>query len=101
MIVSLLIFGVVFFRWFLFQRFLGTKRMFLFDAVMWTAIAAWNLTAVNFAALNGWGVVNLLMTGLCLWWAWLASKRFLNFDELMKAAKNEQGKSNTGTTSGS
>jgi hypothetical protein len=101
MFTSLAVFFLVFFRWVLFQRFLGAKRMHLFDAIMWTAIAAFNFSAIKLAALDGWGVVNLLMTGLCLFWAYGAGKRFLNYDELVKAANNEQGKSGTGTASGS
>jgi hypothetical protein len=96
---SLAIFMFVLFRWFILHRLLGTKRMFLFDAVMWTVIAASNFAAVHFdSTFNGWSAANLAMTGLCIWWAHGAAKRFLMFDELQKVA-NGQGNSNGGTAS--
>lgn len=93
--LMLLIFVLVLFRWFILHRFLGTKRMHLFDAIMFTAFAAQNFAAVHFAALDGWGIANLAMMGLCLWWAHAAGTRFLNFDSTVA---NEQGKSDSGTT---
>ena len=89
MLIQLAILLVALFRWPLLHRFLGTKRMHLLDAVMFTVFAAMNFANVHFPV-DGWGLISLVVTGLCIWWAYSASKRFLNFE-----ASNEQGKSNT------
>ena len=96
--LMLLIFVLVSFRWPILSRFIGIKRMHLFDAVMFTAFAAQNLAAAHLNAFDGLSVLNLAVMGLCIWWARSAARRFLTFDELQKVA-NGQGNSDGGTAS--
>ena len=97
--LMLLIFVLVLFRWPILSRFIGIKRMHLFDAVMFTAFAAQQLAAAHLNAFDGLSVLNLAVMGLCIWWARSAARRFLTFDELAKAAQNGQGNSDGGTAS--
>lgn len=80
---------LVVFRWKLLEWFLGTKRMYLFDALLFTI-----LSAINFAnpGVNSWfGYTVACICGVGAFWS---TRMFTHFDEVQKV-KNEQGKPNS------
>lgn len=89
---------VVMFRWPLLEKRIGTVRMFLLDAIMWTAWAAF-LFAKPGPIWHGWldygcGILSLV-------WAVGAGRNYLKYDAIVRNIKNEQGKSNTKPDGGS
>jgi len=92
MLLFILICVLVLFRWYIFGRFLGVKNMYLFDAVMFVAIAASNFAAK--ASGDVWQLVNYACGCLCIYWSYQAGKQYLHFDEV----NNEKTKSDSGTT---
>lgn len=93
--IWLIVFVLMIFRWPILERFIGTIRMFLFDAIMWTIWAA-----INFAQPQPYPVLSFAMGCLCLWWSISSGRKYLKYDA-MRNAPDEQGKSDAGTTKGS
>lgn len=92
------LFILVVFRWQLLEKRIGTVRMFLLDAIMWTCWAAY-LFAHPGPIWSGWldygcGMLSVL-------WAIGAGRNYLKYDAIVRNAKNEQGKSDAGATKGS
>lgn len=67
---------LIVFRWFLFERFIGTKYMYLLDAAMFTAFAA-----INFAQETPWPIVSFLVAALCAYLAFSSGRKFLTYEE--------------------
>ena len=55
-LIQLVIFVVIWNRWRLFERFLGTTGMYLADTLLCTILAAWNV-----AAPGPWPVFNYIL----------------------------------------
>ncbi len=91
----LVILGFLVFRWPLLERFIGTIRMFLFDAIMFTFFAA-----MNFAQPQPYPWLSYIVGCLSIYWAFSAGRNYLKYDAIQRA-ENEQGKSNGGSAEGS
>ncbi len=77
------------FRWPLLVRFLGTVRMFLFDAVLWTIYAAYMLANPGHILWLGY-----LACGLGFLWAFQAARKYLKYSEIQRI-ENEKGNSDS------
>ncbi len=64
------------FRWPILGRFLGVKKMYLFDAVMWVAIAASNFAATHMLWLS------YICGTFSIYMCYKAGKRFLDYKEV-------------------
>ena len=93
-----IIIGLLVFRWHILERFVGTKRMLLFDALMYTVFAAANFATQQ---VGGWMWFSYAVGVACIYWAYKSGKLFLKYDELMRIANEQEGKSDGGTASGS
>jgi succinate-acetate transporter protein len=93
--MSWIILGLLIFRWPLLERFVGTIRMFLFDAVIFTVVAAANLS--NPGSIPWLGYV---LGCLCAYFAISSGSKYLKYSEVQRI-ENEQGKSDAGPTEGS
>lgn len=87
--------GLMFFRWPLLHRHLGTVKMFLFDAIMYTVIGA-----MNFANPGTSGWLSYAVGGVCVYFAISSGRKYLKYDELQRI-ENGKGKSDTGAAKGS
>jgi len=90
-----IVLGVLVFRWPLFERFLGTKRMHFADAIIFTVLSAMNFATKD---VGGWMWFSYAVGALCIYWAYKAGKTYLQFDEVNNGQK---GKSDDESASGS
>lgn len=74
------------FRWPILERFIGTIRMFLFDAIMFTIFAAVNLSSPGPIPWLGY-----VVGCLCIFWGIQAGRKYLMYSEIQRI-ENEQGK---------
>lgn len=70
-------FLAVIFRWWWLAPILGSKHMYLFDAVMWTCWAAW-----QFSQSGPLATLGFIFGILGLWWAYQAGRNYLKFEEV-------------------
>lgn len=89
---TLLICGLLFFRWPLLERFVGTIRMYLFDAILFTIIAASNIGHPG-----SWPWLGYTIGGLCTLLAFTSAQKYLKYSEIQRI-ENEQGKPKSDTT---
>ena len=97
--LTILVCVLLFFRWQILERFIGTIRMFLFDALLFTVLAA-----INFAnpGVGGWLIVSYVIGGLCIFWGIQAARKYLMYSEIQRIENDKgKGKSDDGTASGS
>ena len=87
MLFSLLVFVLILFRWSILERFIGTVRMYLFDAILGTFLAA-----MNFGQPSPWPWLGYFVAILCTWWAISSGRNYLKYDALQRK-ENGQGKS--------
>ena len=83
--MTLLIIILLVFRWKLLGAVIGTKYMYLFDALMFTVLAA-----SNFA--EPWPTapwLGYMVAGLCVFWGIVAARKFLALDALVKTQNHE------------
>ena len=76
----------VIFRWRLLERVLGTVNMYLFDAIFWTAIAAWTFASPGRGLLM---FVNFVCGALDLLFAVTAARHYVALSNLAEKVKNE------------
>lgn len=88
-ITYILIIMFLMFRWPILQRFLGTIYMFLFDAFLFTIIAA-----INLASSGPMAWLNYAISFCCIYFAISAGTKYLKYSEIQRI-ENEQGKSDT------
>lgn len=95
MLIWIAIFVFMLFRWKWLEPVLGTVKMHLFDALMWTAWAAYVFAT---PAPIFW--LNAIFGMLYILFAVSSGRKYLKLDEIVRK-RNEQGKSNTTPTAGS
>lgn len=83
----------VMFRWRILEPILGTVKMYLFDAIMWTAYAAWVLANVGPVF---W--LDYICVGFGVLWAINAGRNYLKYDAIVR---DSNGSSKSGPTEGS
>jgi hypothetical protein len=86
MMMWIVIFLLILFRWWLLERLIGTANMFLFDALMFTFLAA-----INFAQPGPYPWLGYVIGGLCAYWAFSAARTFMHYGQ--KETEDEQGRS--------
>ena len=88
MMMLLVVLLLLVFRWPILKRFIGTVRMYLFDALMFTGFAA-----VNFAqpGSGNWRWLGFIVGGFCVYWAIDSGRKYLMYDAVQKE-EDEQGK---------
>jgi hypothetical protein len=96
LLVWIAAFFIMWFRWKLFSPLLGTVRMYLFDALMWTCWSAYEFTQVS-------GPLGALAVIFGLFFAYSAissGRTYLKLDEAQRI-ENGKGKPNSGAAKGS
>lgn len=81
--LSICIFLVIMFRWWALESLIGTRRMFLLDAVLFTIGAA-----MMFARPGEWLVVSYLVGIGCIYIVLYSGLHYLRFNEQVKGTKN-------------
>lgn len=81
----LIVFILVLFRWPILERFVGTMRMYLLDALMFTVLGA-----LYFSKPGPWPLLGYAVGCISVWWAFSAARNYLRCDEIQRA-ENEQG----------
>ena len=74
LLIQLVIFVVVFNRWWLFERFIGKTGMFLADTLLCTVLAA-HMLARPYPGL--WSILSYTLAVLMAWIAFTAGRCFL------------------------
>lgn len=91
MLFTLAFLLLIFFRWPILERFIGTKLMYLFDAFMFTVFAA-----MNFGQPSPWPWLGYFVAIVCTWLAISAGRNYLKLDAIARNA-NVKGNSNSGS----
>lgn len=88
-----IILALLFFRWPILERYIGTIRMFLFDAVLYTILAAICISQPG----ELWPWLSYIVGGFCVVMAIVSGNNYLMYSAVQRW-ENEQGKSDSGPT---
>jgi hypothetical protein len=95
LLINLLILAFLIFRWELLARRIGIARMYLFDALMFSFLAA-----TNFAHSGPWKWLGYVFGSLCILFAINAGRKYLKLSSTVEKT-NDKGNSDSGPTAGS